>query len=1049
MRNGRESKLRCARRRDSLPTCRLDQVQMRAFKRLCLTASDCEALRQSPEGTAALTQPLSQRLGSRDSCKGLCPTPQRKKISKGHQRTITDYFRSKSHISKFSENMTESKKIKVQEPLENFAPDWASDSDDSWVLLGDEGNALVTPGKRLCFSQSASNGYGSAGQGVQENKPLLVRLSEQSSSDGTVKQEFQDIEVDPLPDVHFGLLGTNSGDVPQGTIEELPDEILQQIFALVPATDLLQNLCRVCHRWKWIISDMKFIPWKKLYHQYLKGVEQASLTIQVILQRYGLTREQTQCMVGFIRCVADVKSCRCRDPTAILACLKHHSLFLKAQICITKRLPDLEGTKGRVAYAWAVMAAIVLFAGGVCDIQELVACLQRPSSTLSLMDVLEMLYCMATLLYAMRENNVPISNRIHYNIFYCLYLLENSHCSAAVMNPELPSNERGLNNGPALQPTSEQQRILNHTLTPGQVVKIVAFAGTGKTSTLIKYAEKWSHLRFLYLAFNKTIAEQGTRVFPPNVTCKTIHSLAFAEVGKNYRHKLNFGSLTSYTVSFVLSNCEGQSLFVRAKTVVRTLADFFASADRSITVEHAPIWCKNNQGAKVLVQENEKQIIVEEAKQIWANMKTQSKTREMAYRMTHDGYLKLWQLQKPSLSSYDGIFVDEAQDCTPAIMDIVLSQRCGVILAGDPHQQIYTFRGAVNALSEVPHSHIFYLTQSFRFGSEIAYVGATILDLYKKVRSKTLVGNNRESDVSGIGVEGKVACLSRSNQTVFDDAVNVTNGDPPAKIHLLGGLEAFGLEKIHDLWKLLHPELKLMVKDSFIKRWVEKGLASIKEYAAKAEDMQLEVKIAIVEKYRDRIPELVERISRCHVSAPESADYILGTVHKAKGLEFDTVKVAGDFVSILFAWPYLGRMPQAQPEIIPEDERNLLYVAVTRAKWRLIMPRLLADLLKLAREHYVRFELTSEVCNEMPVQCSERGCYNAIPADSLLIPKKMNFVYTDGTKTTEGFLCPSCAAWCLGPIAQLTMSPEMVQDTDSSQEVIELPAVIHILLEGL
>lgn len=29
------------------------------------------------------------------------------------------------------------------------------------------------------------------------------------------------------------------------------------------------------------------------------------------------------------------------------------------------------------------------------------------------------------------------------------------------------------------------------------------------------------------------------------------------------------------------------------------------------------------------------------------------------------GYLKLWQLSKPFLTSYDAIFVDEAQDCTP------------------------------------------------------------------------------------------------------------------------------------------------------------------------------------------------------------------------------------------------------------------------------------------------------------------------------------------------------------------------------------------------
>lgn len=44
-------------------------------------------------------------------------------------------------------------------------------------------------------------------------------------------------------------------------------------------------------------------------------------------------------------------------------------------------------------------------------------------------------------------------------------------------------------------------------------------------------------------------------------------------------------------------------------------------------------------------------------------------------------------------------------------MDVLMSQRCGKILVGDPHQQIYTFKGAVNALNLVDHTHIFYLTQ--------------------------------------------------------------------------------------------------------------------------------------------------------------------------------------------------------------------------------------------------------------------------------------------------------------------------------------------------
>ena len=57
-------------------------------------------------------------------------------------------------------------------------------------------------------------------------------------------------------------------------------------------------------------------------------------------------------------------------------------------------------------------------------------------------------------------------------------------------------------------------------------------AGTGKTTTLVKYAEQRPHLRFLYVAFNKSVASEAQRRFPSNVACKTVHSLAFNEVGK-------------------------------------------------------------------------------------------------------------------------------------------------------------------------------------------------------------------------------------------------------------------------------------------------------------------------------------------------------------------------------------------------------------------------------------------------------------------------------------------------------------------------------------
>lgn len=56
------------------------------------------------------------------------------------------------------------------------------------------------------------------------------------------------------------------------------------------------------------------------------------------------------------------------------------------------------------------------------------------------------------------------------------------------------------------------------------------------------------------------------------------------------------------------------------------------------------------------------QLYVQDANYIWSHMKD---VNEKKVLMTHDGYLKLYQLSKPSLQEYDCILIDEAQDLTP------------------------------------------------------------------------------------------------------------------------------------------------------------------------------------------------------------------------------------------------------------------------------------------------------------------------------------------------------------------------------------------------
>ena len=81
----------------------------------------------------------------------------------------------------------------------------------------------------------------------------------------------------------FGLFGITSSDEDEmdscfdremecynrrSYFNEVPDEMLENIFCQLPLVDLLLSLSLVCMRWYRIISNKKFLEWKKRYNRY-------------------------------------------------------------------------------------------------------------------------------------------------------------------------------------------------------------------------------------------------------------------------------------------------------------------------------------------------------------------------------------------------------------------------------------------------------------------------------------------------------------------------------------------------------------------------------------------------------------------------------------------------------------------------------------------------------------------------------------------------------------------------------------------------------------
>ncbi|XP_067284187.1 F-box DNA helicase 1 [Pseudorasbora parva] len=1002
-------------------------------KRRHLGPSECDGLVQSNTGNQALTQPFNVNLSNSPNrrLQPRTPTKRSRQASGGvdQQRGITEFFSVTGVIStspqKGTKTPVKEEKEEEEEPVGSLTPEEENVEDFMEGITED------------MFDDDF------------EMASTVVKKEE------LVEKEKQEEDlVEALPDAHYGLLGVQGGqEVPQGQIQDLPEEILQIVFAHLPADDLYRHISLVCHRWRAVVIDPQFLPWKKLYCRYRRREKEAVNEVKSILQNNQIIKKEDLCLLNMVRYMSQFKHSKRVNVKDVLECVKVHRLYPHAEGCIKDRLPDMVEDEG--LNPWSTMALMLIFSDGVKDVLDLVALLRRSGCLLTAGGISEYLWAVATLLLAMRANNINISNRWHYNIFYVLHLMEN-----APPPPSLHDNRQLT--------THEQQQILNHDIQTHHVVKIMAFAGTGKTTTLVKYAQQRPHMRFLYLAFNKSVAMQAQRLFPHNVQCSTIHSMAFRAVGQRYKdmRKLS-NNLQPFDVAWVLPKAHGG--FVNAKVVTQTLHNYWASIDQRVGPQHVPLEYKNTHGKTVQPDDQQTMNFAGMAQDLWDQMVDLKSKKERVYNMTHDGYLKLWQLTRPELDRYDAIFIDEAQDCTPVIVDIMLSQSCGKILVGDPHQQIYTFRGAVNALHAVPHTHIYYLTQSFRFGSEIAYVGATILDSCKKVK-QILVGGNQDGSVRGEDThtlqrlklgqrlsEGSVAILSRCNVTVFSEAVRLTDINPSCKIYIVGGVENFGLEKIMDLWVLMQPEDKrknerLLIKDFFIRGFCRDkmgGFLGLKGYAMASEDRELEGKLAVVEKYNKRIPELVKRIYDRAQKSQLCADYVLGTVHKSKGLEFDTVVVTDDFMKVPCARHNLQRVGGFNAANVPDDEWNLLYVAITRAKKTLYITKTINNILTFPGEYFLRSELTSTLLSKNPcLVCSIDDCQNHITPDSILSMCRLPVRYMDSVDA-GGVLCLTCVEQRVGPTAFLLSPPERVRSMTYTNERMELPINVAMLLSLL
>jgi superfamily I DNA/RNA helicase len=482
--------------------------------------------------------------------------------------------------------------------------------------------------------------------------------------------------------------------------------------------------------------------------------------------------------------------------------------------------------------------------------------------------------------------------------------------------------------------TLQQQTIL---ASKGNI-KINAVAGSGKTTTIIEYAKtRPLASKILYLAFNKSVKLEAEHKFAQhrlsNVRIETAHSLAYRQIVIGSTYTIKQGDYKPYELVRLLGmtgSSANHELFIIANHILK-MASLFCNSMAQKVAEIDYIKTITDTKAKAFVKYNFKNIE-------YYTRQFLAKMDRGEIEITHDFYLKKFQLSNPILP-FDYILFDEGQDASPAMLDIFLKQQFATkVIVGDTHQQIYSWRYAINSLEQVDFIS-FDLNNSFRFGKTIATLANDSLYLKNKL------SEFNPFEVIGLGTNKETktqAVIARTNLGLLIKAITyITDHRKVKHIYFEGNFNSYTYAdegaSLYDVLNLYNKK-HFLIRDELLKTM--RSITELEDYIEKTEDKQLQMMLDIVKEYENEIPSLLKQLKDKHVGDAEKhkAEIIFSTVHRCKGMEYDVVELANDFITE----DKLERLSK-QPEFKEqksriEEEINLLYVAITRAKTVLKIP---------------------------------------------------------------------------------------------------------------
>jgi superfamily I DNA/RNA helicase len=470
-----------------------------------------------------------------------------------------------------------------------------------------------------------------------------------------------------------------------------------------------------------------------------------------------------------------------------------------------------------------------------------------------------------------------------------------------------------------MQYSKYQEAVFQAAVNPNvHAVVVEAVAGSGKTTTIVECCKRITGLK-QFFAFNKSIAEA---LKAKGVPASTIHSFGLKCCkAQNPKLKVNdykIGDICKLVgvdrkhVNLVRRFCSlGKAYLVpggfnRAKW--QDLADHF-----DIDLKH--------------VKDDQMEVF-------WSNVdRVYNESFNLNYGIDFDDMIAFPVMFEYPVEQFDAVVVDESQDLNPARLALLaraVKPSGKFIAVGDSKQAIYGFTGAdsesMQKIVKQFNAITLPLSICYRCSKSVLREAQKIVPHIEWAEDAP-EGNVKSVDLKSFDKGVKVGdyVLCRTTAPLVRECFNMLRSGKRAMVK---GKE-IGADLVSLIEKVANGTDDIIRFMELLGDYRAKEVAKLRAAEKDLQAEMLEDKIETLYVLSEGSPNVSGirlKIESIFTDSTPDNVILLSTVHKAKGLESETVWILR---------PELLPHPKARQAWQKEQEMNLKYVAVTRAKLNL------------------------------------------------------------------------------------------------------------------